>query len=299
MKTASEVLEYFCKSGHSTPILSADFDIFPASLARAGDNSVFFVKCLPKTASLTCLRNCLIVGPYADVDFERPDLLYIASRDPRASFFDMVRNIFFVKDAGFFIHPSALIDPSVKLGEDVRIHANVVIGPECSISDRTEIRSGVHLFRNVQIGCDCLIKSNSVIGQEGFGIYQGQDGINVMIPHVGGVRIGDRVVIGALNTVCSGTLDATVIGNDTKIDDHVHIAHNCIIGSNAVITACAELSGSVTLEDNVWIGPQACIMNKKTIHVNAMAGLGAVITKDVPADSVVVGNPARILRRRS
>jgi UDP-3-O-[3-hydroxymyristoyl] glucosamine N-acyltransferase len=104
------------------------------------------------------------------------------------------------------------------------------------------------------------------------------------------------VEVGNFTTVCSGTITPTVVGDYTKIDDHVHVAHNCRIGRNVVITACAELSGSITMEDDVWIGPNASLIQGISVGKNALIGIGAVVTKSVPANEVQFGNPARRFR---
>lgn len=298
-QSADIVIAHFRERGHSPRSTYSDFFVSPVSISNARDNCIFFTMTAPSFKDYIQLKDCIILGPECAVSIDETRLIYVPCADPRAEFFDLLSRIFLPSEPRLFIHPSAQIDPNAEIAEEVRIGANVIIGPGCSVGRRTEIRSGVCLFRDIRIGEDCLIKSGAVIGQEGFGLYKSDRGTNSLIPHIGGVVIGNRVLIGALNTVCAGTLDPTVVGDDTKTDDHVHIAHNCIIGRNVVITACAELSGSVVIGDNVWIGPQACVMNKVTIAHGALIGLGAVVTKDVSASSVVAGNPARALKARS
>lgn len=294
--SSKRVLKYLAERGCAFEGDARDVDIFPVSFRNRRNCTTFFVsdpEILTETANL---NNCIIFGPQVALENQGGEMIYVPCENPRSIFFDLVSNLFLKKSEMNEIHPSASIDPSSKIGDRVGIGENVVIGAGCTIGDGTEIRAEVVIHNNVSIGSDCLIKSGCVIGQEGFGLYESGDGVNVLIPHLGGVVIGDRVLIGALNTICSGTLDPTMVGDDTKLDDHVHVAHNCIIGKNVIITACAELSGSVVLEDGVWVGPQASIMNKITIGEGAFIGLGAVVTKGVSANRVVAGNPARIIR---
>ena len=113
-----------------------------------------------------------------------------------------------------------------------------------------------------------------------------------MMPHLGGVVIDKNVRVGANNTVVSGTINPTRIGENTKLDDHVHFAHNCIAGKSCFITACVQFSGSVVLGDRVWIGPNTSIINGIKIEDDAIIGIGAVVTKNVDKKQVVAGNPA-------
>ena len=99
--------------------------------------------------------------------------------------------------------------------------------------------------------------------------------------HLGGVKIGNEVEIGALNSIARGTLNDTIIENGVKTDNLVHIAHNCYIGCNSLITACVELSGGVIVGKNVWIGPNSSVLEKIKIGDNAFIGIGSVVTKDV------------------
>ena len=99
--------------------------------------------------------------------------------------------------------------------------------------------------------------------------------------------------VGNFCTICRGTIDPTVIRKGTKIDDHCHIAHNVQIGENVIITACAEVSGSVQIDNQSWIGPNASILNGVKIETKALVGIGAVVIRDIETNKHVLGNPAR------
>ncbi|GAB3631127.1 UDP-3-O-(3-hydroxymyristoyl)glucosamine N-acyltransferase [Microbacterium shaanxiense] len=185
------------------------------------------------------------------------------------------------------VHPSAQIHETAVIGEYTVVRTGAVIGPHAEVRDHVVIGAGV------QIGAHALIKSHAVIGEEGFGIEKDPNGDNIRIPHIGSVRIGDHVEVGCFTTVCSGTITPTVIDDHAKIDDHVHIAHNCLIGRNVIITACAEISGSVIVEDDVWIGPNASVINGIVIGKGALLGIGAVAIRSVPEYEVRAGNPAK------
>jgi UDP-3-O-[3-hydroxymyristoyl] glucosamine N-acyltransferase LpxD len=226
-----------------------------------------------------------------------PSITSIKVGNPRRSFAVALENFFAVRVSPH-IASSVEIDGAAEIGKHVSIGPFCSIGPHSSIGDGTIIRSNVTIGPGVRIGQNCLIKSSTVIGEEGFGIETDASGNNARIPHVGSVLIGDHVELGALCTVCSGTIRPTIIEDYVKTDDHVHIAHNCAIGRNTLITACAELSGSVKVGRDVWIGPNASIMNGLTIGDRAFIGLAAVVTRDCESGWIYAGSPARKLRLR-
>jgi UDP-3-O-[3-hydroxymyristoyl] glucosamine N-acyltransferase len=113
---------------------------------------------------------------------------------------------------------------------------------------------------------------------------------------VGGVVIGSRVDVGSLVTVCMGTIDPTVIEDDVAINSHVHVAHNCRIGQQSSVMACAYLGGSVKVGARSWIAPNAAIRNGVELGEDCMVGLGAVVIASCKAGEVLVGNPARAVR---
>jgi UDP-3-O-[3-hydroxymyristoyl] glucosamine N-acyltransferase len=190
------------------------------------------------------------------------------------------RNGAFVADdavigEGTVIEPGAFVDHSVVIGSNVRVCAGAAIRSFTEVGDNT------------------IIRENAVIGSEGFGFERDVDGTPIRLPHLGGVQIGRNVEIGALNSVCAGTIDPTIVEDNVKTDFLIHIAHNCVIGEGAIITACAELSGSVTVGRRVWIAPNVSITEGRQIGEGATVGIGAVVIKDVEPGAVVAGNPAK------
>ena len=183
-----------------------------------------------------------------------------------------------------------------QLGEGVIVSSSAVLGRGVVVGARSVIGHHVVISDGVVIGEDCVIKSNSVIGEAGFGFERDDSGVPVRMLHLGNVTIGDRVEIGSLNTVCRATLGNTIIEDDVKTDDHVHIAHNCRVRRGALLTACVELSGGVEVGEFAWIGPNSSIIQKVVLGANAFVGIGSNVTKSVPNGVTVVGNPARIFR---
>ena len=207
-----------------------------------------------------------------------------------------IGNEFFVEKPTPGIHPSAVIHPDAKIGENVFIGANTVI-ENCTIGDDTIIDANVHIYSPVIIGKHCVVKSGAVLGGMGFGFEKDENGNLFRFPQIGNLFIGDYVEIGANTCIDRGALSDTVIGDYCKINNLCHIAHNNKIGKNVVITPQVTISGSTVIENEVWIAPNASIRGWLTIGEGATIGMGAVVTKDVPAGETWVGNPARKLEK--
>ena len=160
-----------------------------------------------------------------------------------------------------------------KLGADVNLFPNVTVYPRTEIGARVRIHAG------------------TVVGSDGFG-YVLDSGIHRKVPQIGNVVIGDDVEIGANVTIDRGALGSTVIGKGTKIDNLVHVAHNVVIGENALVIACTMIGGSTEIGDNCWVAPAVILRNGIKIGANSTLGMGCNVTKDVPANATVTGSPA-------
>lgn len=161
---------------------------------------------------------------------------------------------------------------------------------------------GAWFYGLVDIGRNFKVKPGAVIGGEGFGFENDENGVPVRRPHIGGVVIGDNVEVGANTCIDRGTLDDTVISNNVKIDNLVHIGHGCEIGENTCIAAGAILGGGTIIGKNCWIGINATTMQHITIGDNVTIGMGAVVVKDVPSGSVIAGfkaQPFDVMQRLS
>lgn len=277
--------------GPDTEILG----LSPLSDARTGDLTFAIDPRANASAVTTALKAgaVVLVPPDADIANHRGTLIPVAN--PRAAFAMIVARHFDTRPAAGIaatatIHPSARIHPTAHIGDYSVIRENAVV------EEGVEIRAHVVIHRGVVIGARTLIKSHAVIGEEGFGIEKDAAGDNLRIPHIGSVRLGHDVEVGSFTTVCSGTITPTTVGDHTKIDDHVHVSHNCRIGRNVIITACAEISGSVVIGDDTWIGPNASIIQGVTLGEHSLLGIGAVAVKSIPANEVQIGNPARRFR---
>ena len=220
---------------------------------------------------------------------------YIFSDSPRKTFALILRT-FFVEKIESFISPKSSIHPEAKIGEDCVIndfcviHKNVTIGKKVVIGNNTVILENTHIGNEVTIGCNCTI------GGVGFGYEKDDNGEYVLIPHIGNVIVKDKVEIGNNTTIDRAVMGSTILNENVKVDNLVHIAHGVIIGKNSLIIANAMVAGSTTIGENVWVAPSSSLINKITVGDNVVIGLGAVVVKDVKSEDVVVGNPAKSIR---
>lgn len=254
--------------------------VLPVSEIAAG------ALCFSKT-SIEISVNAVVIAP---PDCDAVVGAVILSDNPRLDFCRAL--IVLESDPGFqrsTAEPD--IHPSARIGRFADIGKGVTIGP------RTEIASFCYIGDNVTIGAECKIRTGAIIGEEGYGFERDESGMPIRMPHLGSVKIGDRVLVGAATTVCRGTLSDTIVEDDVKIDDHVHIAHNCLLKRGAMVVACAEVSGGVTLGERSWVGPNAAVIQQLDIGDDALIGLGTVVIRSVDDGDVVVGNPAKSIRK--
>ena len=220
----------------------------------------------------------------------------IQVRSPRLAF-SKVANKFFATIRYFAtgIHETATVCLLAKVAPTVSIGPYCVISGYVRIGENSVIRGNVSVYGDVKIGKNVIINSGAVIGAEGFGYEPDEDGTLVQFPQIGGVIIEDNVEIGANTCVDRGALGDTIIREGAKIDNLVHVAHNVIIGKNCRIICLVGIGGSVEIGDGSFVGISASIKNQKKIGKNVVVGMGAVVTKDVPDNTIVIGNPARHL----
>ena len=214
------------------------------------------------------------------------------------------------------IHSTAVVDPTAKIGEgttigagcyigfrvvigtDTTIYPNVTVLDDSRIGNQTIIWSGTVIRERCRIGNNCIIHPNVTIGADGFGYRPSPDGRSlVKIPQIGTVRIGNSVEIGAGSCIDRGKFNATTIGDGTKIDNLVQIAHNCKIGRSCVMAGQSGLAGSVTLGDGVMVGGGARVRDHVTIGDGAKLGGNAGVINDVAPGKTVFGFPADDYRK--
>jgi UDP-3-O-[3-hydroxymyristoyl] glucosamine N-acyltransferase len=190
------------------------------------------------------------------------------------------------------VGPYAVIGARAAVGDGVVIGAHCVIGAGVRVGDESRLHPHVTLYAGAELGRRVVIHSGARIGSDGFG-YIYRDGRHQKIPHVGRCVIGDDVEIGANTTIDRGSVGDTVIGAGTKIDNLVHIAHNCRVGRNCLFAAQVGLAGSVVVEDGVALGGQVGVADHRTIGTGARVAAQAGAFGDVPAGQTWSGYPAR------
>lgn len=285
-----------------------------AALADASSGDASFVKNrkAAKEAAESA-AGCLIVPP----DYENAGgRTVIRAKDPRREMARLIRLLVPEPQAAPGVHQTAAVDETAELGQDVtvgahavigagaeigagtRIGANATIGAGVKIGPGSLIHANATVYAGVEIGARAVIHSGAVLGADGFG-FAFHQGKYEKFPQVGKVVIGDDVEIGANSTVDRAALGVTRIGNGVKLDNMVHIAHNCTLGNHVVIAAQTGIAGGCTIEEYAVIGGQVGMGEAVTVKSGAIVGSGAGIlnSKVVRGGGEVHwGTPARPLR---
>ena len=234
----------------------------------------------------------------------------IIVKDPQRAMLGAVKALFPEPPRPSGVDPTARIGKGAVLGSDVYLGPHVVVGAETRIGDRAVLMAHVVVGNRTEIGADCtlyphvvlydravlgervILHAGARIGCDGFGYVPGKQG-HEKIPHAGGCQIGDDVEIGANTTIDRGSVDDTVIGAGTKIDNLVQIGHNCRIGRRCLIMAQVGLAGSTRIEDDVILAGQVGVGGHLTIGSKARVGAQSGVTASLEPGVTVSGYPAR------
>lgn len=256
----------------------------------------------------TTQASAIYVAEEAEV--ERQDIALLRTRDPYLAYTRALRLFHPEPEVTPAIHPTAVIDPSARIGKDVWIGAYVVIGSEVEIGDGVRVHPHVVIYERVRIGPGSIIHSgvairedswlgarvrvhnNAVIGADGFGYAKDEEGGWLKIPQTGRVRIEDDVEIGACTTIDRASVGETVIGRGAKIDNLVQIGHSCTVGEDALLCAQVGLAGSSHIGRRVILAGQVGIAGHLKVGDDAVLTAKSATSHDVPPGKTLSGIPA-------
>jgi UDP-3-O-[3-hydroxymyristoyl] glucosamine N-acyltransferase len=284
-----------------------------AALETAGASEVAFIGSRKAAAQAdNSAAGCLLVPA------EWPSPSYrtvIRVAEPRTAFARAMSRFYPTAELMPGVHPTAVVGSNVEMGALVFIGPHAVVGDGSRVGVATSIGAGCYLgkrvalgegcvlhpnvtvYDNVDIGRGSILHSGCVIGADGFGYVLEHDRWH-KFPQVGRVEIGDFVEIGANSCVDRAALGVTSIGEGSKLDNMVHVGHNCRIGRHVVVAAQTGFSGGVVVEDHAVIGGQVGIGDKARIESRAVlgSGCGVLSSKIVRSGETVWGTPARPLK---
>ncbi|MBA3899866.1 MAG: UDP-3-O-(3-hydroxymyristoyl)glucosamine N-acyltransferase [Bacteroidetes bacterium] len=267
-----------------------NFSNVPHALTWSNDKNLF------KAASLE--QGSIICSPKI-LDYPLSGSCnYIIVENPRKAFRDILMKFFYPERKKDFISPSSVIDVSAKLGNNLFIGHHVIIEENCVIGNNVSIGHNSVILANTIIEDEVKIGSNNTIGGVGFGYEKDEQGSYALMPHIGNVVIKRNAEIGNNTCIDRAVLGSTIINENAKIDNLVHIAHGVIIGKNSLIIANAMIGGSTEVGENVWMAPSSSVINGIKIGNDSTIGMGAVVIKAVEENDVVVGNPAKKLNKQ-
>ena len=189
---------------------------------------------------------------------------------------------------------NTLIGSNVKIGNNTKIGHNTIIEKNVIIGNNCFIGSNV-ILRNTFLEDNVHVLDGAILGKKGFGFIPNKSK-NYRYPHIGYVLVKKNSEIGSCSTIDRGSLSETIIGENTYLDNQVHIAHNVKIGSNCIIAGQVGIAGSTTLGNNVMIGGQAGISGHLKIGNNVKIGGGSGVIKNIPDNTKVMGYPAKDLK---
>lgn len=270
-----------------------------ASVANAESGDITFLANPKFKAQLaSCKASAVILRADAAGDFAGAR---IVTANPYA-YYARVATLLNPYQAGFSgIHPSAIsespipasasLGPNVVIGKGVKLGENVVLGAGCFVGDGTSIGDGtvfhprVTVYHDCVLGARCIVHSGAVIGSDGFGFApDGQDWVK--IPQIGRVRIGNDVEIGANTTIDRGAIDDTVVDDGCKLDNLVHIGHNCVIGQNSVLAGCVGVAGSTVFGEHCIVGGAGMISGHLNIAAGTTISGGSTLMKSIAKPGV-------------
>jgi UDP-3-O-[3-hydroxymyristoyl] glucosamine N-acyltransferase len=282
----------------------------PASLSEARADQVSFLGNRAYAAELEATRAGAVVVPL-DVRPRRRDLTLLRSANPNRAFSRVIESF---RAPGARpepgIHPSAVVAPDAevdrsasvgplcvveggaRIGARCVLHGRVTVGRRSSVGEESELHPGVVLYAEVEVGKRCVLHAGAVLGADGFGFDPTPEGWE-KVPQCGSVVVEDDVEIGANTAIDRGRFQATRILRGTKIDNLVHVAHNCVIGPDALLVAQVGIAGSSRVGARAVLGGQVGVGGHVEVGPGARVGGQAGVTKSIKGGRDYWGTPVR------
>ena len=233
----------------------------------------------------------VVIVPHALTAMPRAEQTFIAVDDVRAAFIDIVEAL--LPHSRRPVDPAPGIDADALIGEGAAISPLACVGPRVSVGAGTRVGPGAVLYEDSEIGRDCVIGPGAIIGWLGLAYHDRADGRRSFFPHLAGVRISDRVDVGAHACICRGMLSHTTIASDAKLGSLVYVSHGVDIAVRAWVSAGTAIAGHATIGANALLGIASVVVDNVGIGADAMVGGGSVVIRDASAGSTLHGVPAR------
>ncbi|MBQ9439929.1 MAG: UDP-3-O-(3-hydroxymyristoyl)glucosamine N-acyltransferase [Paludibacteraceae bacterium] len=190
-----------------------------------------------------------------------------------------------------YIGAFAYIGKNVRIGKGVQIYPHCYIGDNVRIGDNTILYDGVKVYYNSQIGQSCVLHAGVVVGSDGFGFEPDANGVYHKVPQIGDVIIEDDVEIGANTTIDRAMMGHTIVHRNTKIDNLVQVAHNCVVGESTVLCAQVGLAGSTTVGKHCILTGQVGVAGHLEIADNVIIGAQGGVANSIKKQGIYQGSP--------
>lgn len=284
-----------------------DFEIIGASyIGKPRNNTVMFIgrKLASFLPNLETVKHCLV---FLEEGISFPRSLQMTNcllevPNPSLEYVKIVNHLWDAENTinrrrRYRCVDGYTIGENVSIGTGTYVYPDVFIDHDVTIGDDCIILSGARISRS-NIGSNCIIKQNAVIGGFGFVMTKDENNNTIRIPSMGKVVLGHDVEIGSFTTVCCGTGNNTIVEHNVKLDDHVHLGHDCHVHANTEIVAGSIVGGFVVIGESSFIGINASLRNRIELGAGTFVGMGAVVTKSFTGRCTLIGNPAHIMEKK-
>ena len=260
------------------------------SLAATADDLLAFCDAADASQRLALTPASVVLVRAAARPSPRPGQTLIVVDDVRAAFIDVVSLL--LPDSARPRDPAAGIDAGASVHVSASVAPSACIGPGVVVGARSRVAAGAVVYADCEVGTDCVIGPNAVIGWVGLSYHDRKDGRRSFFPHLAGVRIGDRVDVGANTCICRGMLSHTTIADDARIGSLVYVSHGVDVGARSWLSAGAAIAGHATLGPDVSLGIGSIVVDNVELEPGVRTGGGSVVTRNAAAGTSLQGIPA-------